>query len=64
MNIEYYFRNDWGKEDQTRVESKASMIAETAFKKLLKNIYNPLEEFESEMIPLELTIGLTTGITE
>lgn len=64
VNIEYYFRNDWGKEDQTRVESKASMIAETAFKKLLKNIYNPLEEFESEMIPLELTIGLTTGIPE
>lgn len=62
VNIEYYSRNDWGKEEQTRVESKASLIAETAFKKLLKNIYNPLAEFESELVPLELTIGLTTGI--
>ena len=64
VNIEYYSRNNWGKEEQTRVELKAGIIAETAFRKLLKNIYNPMAELKSELIPLELTIGATTAVLE
>lgn len=62
VNIEYYSRNDLGKEVQTRVESKASIIAEMAFKKLLKLINNTSADFESELVSLDLTIGSTTAI--
>lgn len=62
VNIDYYSRNDLGKEVQTRVESKASLIAEMAFKKLLKYINDTSADFESEMVSLDLTIGSTTAI--
>jgi len=61
VNIEYYIRNGSEGENQTRVVSKADVIAELAFKKLLKVIYNPTSEFESQMVPLELTVGETTA---
>ena len=62
VNIEYYIKKGSEEENQTRVVSKADMIAELAFKKLLKVIYNPASEFESEMVPLELTVGETTAV--
>lgn len=61
VNIEYYIKKGSEEENQTRVVSKAGMIAELAFKKLLKIIYNPTSEFESQMVPLELTVGETTA---
>lgn len=62
VNIEYYRRNSSSVENQTRVESRAGVIAEMAFKKLLKIIYNPTSKFESQMITLELSIGTTTSV--
>ncbi len=61
INIEYYPKNNFGNEMQTRVESRAGFIAEQAFKKLLRDIYGTSTEFESEIVPLELTIGATTS---
>lgn len=61
VNIEYYIKKGSEEENQTKVVSKAGMIAELAFKKLLKIIYNPTSEFESQMVPLELTVGETTA---
>lgn len=62
VNIEYYIRNGSEEENQTRVISKADMVAEMAFKKLLKVIYNPSSEFESQIVPLELIVGETTAV--
>ncbi|MFT4005376.1 MAG: LacI family DNA-binding transcriptional regulator [Lacrimispora sp.] len=61
VNIEYYRRNNSSIENQTRVESRAGEIAEIAFKKLLRNIYNPTLEFRSQMISLDFFIGTTTA---
>ncbi len=61
VNIEYYIRNGSEEENQTRVISEAGMVAELAFKKLLKIIYNPASEFESQVVPLKLTVGETTA---
>lgn len=62
VNIEYYRRSNSEEENQTRVVSKADIVAETAFKKLLRVIYNPASEFESQMVPLEITAGETTAV--
>lgn len=62
VNIEYYKRNNSEEENQTRVVSKADEVAEAAFKKLLQVIYNPASEFESQMVPLEITVGETTSV--
>lgn len=61
VNIEYYRKNSSSIENQTRVESRAGEIAEMAFKKLLRSIYNPALEFRSQMISLDFFIGTTTA---
>lgn len=60
VDIEYYRRNNISSDTATRVESKAGLVSELAFKKLLRTIYSADYDFESQIVPLELTLGDTT----
>ncbi|MDF2596250.1 MAG: LacI family transcriptional regulator [Clostridia bacterium] len=62
--LEYNDNHQLDYQNFTRVPSAASRVAETAFKKLLKLIYNKKEPFKSELLDLELIIGETTARLE
>ena len=61
VDIEYYRRSSISTETITRVYSKAGLVSELAFKKLLRIIYASDKAFESQIVPLELTLGDTTS---
>jgi DNA-binding LacI/PurR family transcriptional regulator len=61
IDIEHYRRSDISCDSETRVESKAGLVSELAFKKLLRKIYAPDLAFQSETVSLEITLGDTTS---